>query len=104
TEATIATEALCGGGFEDVPLRMMTNQLFAGMKETKKTLQQDWTLGGRAALYTEVSAVLDGVSVSLDVVVLKKDSCEFDFYAISLPQHHEETRDDFLRFVKGFEY
>ena len=104
TEATIATESLCGGSFEDVPLTMLTNQLLAGMKDVKKTVQQDWMLGGREALYTEVMATLDGVPVSLDIVILKKDDCQFDFYAISLPEHHADTRDAFLNFVKGFEY
>lgn len=104
TDATIATEAICGGAFEDVPLMMLTNHLFDGMNGVKRITQQDLTLGGRDALYTEATAAMDGVPVSLDIVVLKKNGCEFDFYAISLPKHHADTKDDFLQFVKGFEY
>ncbi len=104
TEATIATEAICGAGFQDAPLRLLTTNLFSGMADVQRMSEEQWMLSGRAALYTKAMATLDGVPVSLNIVVIKKDNCEFDFYAISIPEYDASVKGEFLGFVKGFDY
>lgn len=103
-EATIATEAICGAAFQDVPLEMATNNLFIGMENVKKLKTERWTLSSRDAFYTKASASLDGVLVMLDIVVTKKDKCEFDFYGIAPPASQDAVSADFIGFVKGFDY
>jgi len=102
--ATIATEAICGAAFEDLSLELLTDHLLTGLKDVKKIKTQEWLLSGREALYTLAGAKLDGVLVQLNIVVTKKDQCQFDFLATSLPQFGKAVSEDFENFVKGFDY
>jgi len=97
TKATIATEALCGSAFEDLSLEALRNQMLSGLQDVKKIKEEAWTLSERKALYTKVSASLDGVPVLLELVVIKKNQCQFDFMGVS-------SVPDFVQFVKGFDY
>lgn len=103
-EATVVIEAICGGGFEDLSLGLLTQNLVAGLGAIQKLKKENWQLSGRDALHTLAHVTLDGIAVSLDIVILKKGGCEFDFYAISLPQYEAEVSRDFETFVKGFDY
>lgn len=104
TKATLATEAICGDAFEDLPLKMLTNHLLAGLEEVRKTNQELWKLSEREALYTQAEASLDGVPVVLNLVVIKKNRCQFDFMGVAPPQGGEVITKDFIQFVKGFDY
>ena len=102
--ATIVTEAICGGAFEDLSLELLTQNLMAGLGGAKKIKKEFWQLSGREALYTLTEASLDGVPEQLEIVVLKKNLCEFDFYSIAAPQNGAAVSQAFADFVKGFEY
>lgn len=102
--ASLATEATCGSAFEDLPLELLTNHLFAGIRLAKKIRKETWQLSGRAGLYTEVLGELDGAPVHLNIFVIKKEQCQFDFFAISTPNFQKEITQDFEKFVKGFHY
>ena len=104
TKATLATEALCGAAFEDLPLEILTGHLLTGLEEVKKIKEESWTLSGRKTLYTQASAGLDGVPVLLNIAVVKKNSCEFDFLSVATASGAEQITNDFLNFVKGFSY
>ncbi len=56
TKATIATEALCDGAFEDLSLEVLRNQMLSGLQEVKKIKEEAWTLSERKALYTQAAA------------------------------------------------
>lgn len=103
-EATITTEAVCGGGFEDLSLGLLTQNVLAGLGEPQKLKSEIWQIGDREALHTLTHATVDGVEVALDIVILKKDQCEFDFYAITVPKYAASVFDAFEGFVKGFQY
>ncbi len=100
----IATEALCGGAFEDLSLKMLTNHFLKGLEEVRFVTREEWMLSQRKALYSEVQAGLDGVPVALNIVVTKKDRCEFDFMSIAPLSVAAVVKKDFLEFVKGFDY
>lgn len=102
--ATLATEALCGGAYEDLSLKRMTEHLFAGLQNVRRSREEMWHLSGREALYTQAFAALDGAPVNLNMVVIKKNECQFDFLAVSSAAHAEATTRDFEKFVKGFDY
>lgn len=104
TGATLATEASCGGAFEDISLPMLTDHLMAGLKASKKIKEERWRLSSREALYSQWRTSLDGAPVALNIVVIKKTRCTFDFLAISMPQYAASMADDFENFVKGFDY
>lgn len=102
--ATIFTNALCGGAYEDLSLKMLTGHLFAGLTDVRKVKEKKILLSGREALYTRARAKLDGVETELNIVVLKKNRCQFDFTSVTIVPYAEAVGKDFVSFVKGFQY
>lgn len=102
--AKIATEALCGAAFEDVSLPALTKNLLTGLEDVQKLKQEEWSLSQRKALYSKVRASLDGVPVALNIVVIKKDQCQFDFLSTAPLEAEQEIASDFVSFVRGFDY
>jgi hypothetical protein len=98
--ATIAVNGRCGRDGDDVPLEALTHHLFLHFTDRKLIAQQRFELDGRAALRTELTAALDGVPLYYRVVVLKKDTCVYDFLLMS-PSGAGTA--EFDRFVGGFE-
>ena len=101
-EATIALNGRCGLDGDDVPLEALTHHLFLFFTNATLLRQQRFDLDGRAALRTELTAALDGVLMHYVVVVLKKDSCVYDFMFVS-PEGRTSGSAAFERFVNGFE-
>ncbi|MCB1215617.1 MAG: hypothetical protein KDK66_09115 [Deltaproteobacteria bacterium] len=104
--STMATAAFCDQAYNDSPLKMLTKHLFPGLQNLEISHQESFSIDHREALRTWASAKLDGVRVDLDLVVIKKDACLFDFFLIhqgSLPvEIQREVRKDFEEFFKGF--
>lgn len=67
-------------------------------------VQKNFRLAGRTAMRSTVDAELDGVPISLEVVVLKKDGCLFDLTLISPPNAFDSEMPAFDRVVKGFRF
>lgn len=103
-KAILATEAICGAAFGDLSLTMLTNHLLVGLENFADTKQQTWMLSGRKALYTETEASLDGVPVWLNLLVIKKGPCQFDFMSVAPPEFARPVTQEFLQFVRGFQY
>lgn len=99
-QATIGVAARCHRDGDDVPLRSLTQHLYVGFTNRETRSEQDLTLDGRAALRTEMSASLDGVSKDLTFVVLKKDGCVYDFWRVAPTA---STDPEFDAFVGGFQ-
>ncbi len=100
TPATVAVSGRCGLDGDDVPLEALTHHLFLHFTERKLLSQERLVLDGRGALRTELTAALDGVQLHYRVVVLKKDSCVYDFMLMS---SNGADPSGFDRFVSGFE-
>lgn len=66
--------------------------------------QSSMELIGREALRTRVQAELDGVPVSLELVVVKKNGCLFDLSYVSPPRAFEAGIPAFDQVVAGFEF
>lgn len=100
--ATIAVNARCGKGEDDVPLAALTRHLFFQFTERDVTAEEVVPFDGREALHTVMSAKLDGVPKRFDVWVMKKDGCVYDLYLIAAPEQFEATAAEFRKFVGGF--
>jgi hypothetical protein len=100
--ASIAITGRCGKDGDDVPLEALTHHLFINFRERQVEEQTRFDLDGREALHTSMVAELDGVPKRLDVVVLKKDGCVYDFFHIAPPGAGDRSRGRFLAFVRGF--
>lgn len=100
--ATVAVNARCGKGEDDVPLAALTRHLFLQFTEREVTTEEIVPFDGREALHTVMSAKLDGVPKRFDVWVLKKNGCVYDLYLIAAPERFEGSVGEFRAFVGGF--
>lgn len=100
--ATIVTDALCGPKFDDAPLPRLAKELFQRLQERRITSEKAFTLDGRAALRMQGGGRMDGVPIRMDVVVMKKDFCLYDFVYFAPPATHGQGVGDFEGYVHGF--
>lgn len=62
------------------------------------------TIADREALRTTVEANLDGASVMIEYVVLKKNGCLFDLTYIAVPRSFEAHTGEFQAVIDGFRF
>lgn len=84
SDATLQINSRCGKDY-DVPLLALTHHLLIGFTAVQVMQQSTLPLAGREALRTHASAKLDGVRRELELVVLKKDGCVYDFSLSASP-------------------
>jgi hypothetical protein len=97
----VAINATCSD-HEDPQLDVLTKHLVMGFTDREWLSQTPFTLDGRAALRSKVRARLDGVPMSLELVVMKKNGCVHDFEYISPVGHEAEHQAAFDALVNGF--
>jgi hypothetical protein len=98
---TIAADITCGDA-DDVPLDVLTNHLLFGIRDRRELRRTGLIVDGRAALRTRLDGTIDGVRVTLDVVVLKKDGCTYDLLLLASPEVASRREPDFERFIAAF--
>jgi hypothetical protein len=98
---TIAVDSTCSRT-EDAPLQVLTNHLLMGFTERQRLTEALEQLDGREALHSRYDAKLDGVPVELELVVMKKDGCVYDFVYTSPPGRGEEKRQVFQKLLSAF--
>jgi len=87
----------------DIPLSSLTNHLLIGFTEREGRTQETLPFAEREALFTDVTAKLDGVPRRLRLVVLKKDGCVYDFALVGpTDARFERARGDFDAWLTGF--
>ena len=92
----------CGKDRDDVPLEALTNHLLIGFTEREIDPQLKLEMDGREALHSTLRAKLDGVRMSLDIFVLKKDGCVYDLVYVAYPDRYARGVQGFEAFVSGF--
>ena len=103
-QSTISTDSFCDQAYNDSSLKALTQHLFAGLQGIKTIDEDSFMLGDRGALRTLIRAKLDGLPVMVDIVVVKKNWCLFDFFLVSAPEKYREAAEDFESFYQGFSY
>lgn len=98
----IEANATCRDDADAAPLGALTRQLLIGYTERRVAAQTTVPLDGREALHTVVGAKLDGVPVTLDLYVMKRNGCIFDLSYAAPPYLFARGAPDFQRFVDGF--
>jgi hypothetical protein len=101
-ESTVLLNARCGKDADDVPLKALTQHLFIQFTERETIDQKVVPMDGREAMHTVMNAKLDGVPLSFNAYVLKKNGCVYDFVDISAPAKVTANRAAFETFVGGF--
>ncbi len=89
-------------GTDDASLETLTNHLVFGLTERELKSQLRKTIDSREALDTVYLAKLDGVTIEIEFVVLKKNGCVHDFTLISPPGQSAPKQSDFNALVSSF--
>lgn len=100
--ASILVNSVCKKADEDTPLGALTNHLLMGTTEREQQSQAVEPFDGREALHTKVLAKLDGVPLSFDLFVLKKDGCIYDFAYVVPAEFAAAGQPPFEAWVRGF--
>jgi hypothetical protein len=100
--ASILINARCGVDGDDVPLVALTNHLFIDFTDRNVAAQEVVPFDGREAMHTTMSAKLDGVPMSYDVWVFKKNGCVYDLLLVAPGATFAESRPAFRSMVESF--
>jgi hypothetical protein len=100
--ASILLNARCHRPDEGTPLVALTNHLLMGSTVREVVSQDTEPFDGREALHTKMRAKWDGVPISFDIYVTKKDGCIYDFVYMGDPTGYDEGTRDFEGFVRSF--
>jgi hypothetical protein len=98
---SIAVNSTCEG-FGDPSLDVLTQHLLMGFTDVEKLERHARPLDGRESLYSHYKARLDGVPLEMALVVLKKDSCVYDFTYLSPPGRYDDDRAVFAALLARF--
>lgn len=100
--ASVLLNARCLSADDRTPLVALTNHLLIGATEREYLSQNVEPFDGREALRTRLKAKWDGVPMVIDVFVLSKDGCVYDFVYLSAPSGYDGGAPAFESFVRGF--
>ena len=89
-------------GHKDAPLKVLSNDLLIGFEHKEFSSQKDIYLDKRAALQSRLVATLDGVPVELDLTVLKKDNCVYDFIYVAPRGRFKEYQMEYEEILATF--
>ncbi|MCP3099161.1 hypothetical protein LZ198_09800 [Myxococcus sp. K15C18031901] len=101
TGRALSVNATCKG-HDDPSLQVLTRHLLTGFTEREDLGQWLIAMDGREALRSRYRVKMDGVPVELELVVLKKDNCVFDFSYVAPPGTAAERMPDFDALLAGF--
>lgn len=100
--ASVLVNARCLSADDRTPLVALTNHLLIGATERQYVSQDPEPFDGREALHTKVRAKWDGVPMLIDVFVLSKDGCVYDFVYVGSEDGSGRGAPAFESFVRGF--
>ncbi len=103
-EASITTDAFCGESFVDRPLDILASELASALTDLNTISTDRFMLDKRESYRQKVFGKMDGVPVKMDIVVIKKNSCNFDFVAVMPPKNSTKITKDFEQFFNGFQF
>jgi hypothetical protein len=88
----------------DAPLDVLTRHLLMGTRGVTISSREKKTFGANEGLYSKVVAKLEGKPFHLDLFVLAKEKCVFDFSLISPKPISESDATAFKQFIESFQY
>ena len=86
----------------DPPLNILTHHLLMGFTDRQLLSEEEKMLDGRAVIRSHYVARLDGVPEELLLLVMKKNTCVFDFTYLSPQGRLNEFLGEFEALVAGF--
>lgn len=103
-KASISTDAFCGREVSDRRLDVLSGEVISALENRRLKSETPFELNGRGALRQVTAGDMDGVPVIVDFVVVRKDNCVFDMYAVMPPNTDAEVGQDFEEFFRAFQF
>lgn len=101
TGAIISLNSICRK-YSEASLDSLTMNLVRGIGARKMLSQQHSIVNEADALDSTFEGIVDGVKVNINTIVLKKNSCTYDFIYVEVPKKSVNSRPDFQTFVSSF--
>ncbi len=98
----IESNATCRDDADAASLEVLTRHLLIGYTDQRVRCVERRALDWREARRTVVDAKLDGVPMTMDLWVMKRDGCVYDLAFVAPPDSFAMGAVDFARFVGGF--
>jgi len=103
-KGSISTDAECGNSVEGRTLISLTGGITSALENPTVKEQKEFMLGGRGAIRQDYHGTYDGVPMVVDLIVVRKSGCIFDFYLTMPRTENRQAVADFEFFVDGFRY
>jgi len=104
SQSAIATDAFCGQKVRNIRLKHMSGGIISGLENRRILFESSILLDGRKGLRQMVKGELDGEIIYLDIVMVRKHGCIFDFYAIMPKEQDCVVINSFETFFNGFRF
>ena len=88
----------------NVSLEVLTRHLLLGARHIVTEKKELYKTSAGEGLYSSVKATLDGVEFHLELFVLSKNSCIFDFSLVSPKKISVLEKESFVTFFKSLTY
>lgn len=86
------------------PLDILTRHLLMGTRDVSVKTREKKTLGPNEGLYSKVQTHLEGKTFHLEIFVLAKDKCIFDFTLVSPKEISGSESQEFQEYISSFRY
>ncbi len=80
--STLVINSFCGE-FQDEPLPVLAEKTFNGLDDIKNRKESPLTLSNREAFQLEADGSLDGVTINIKVINMRRNNCYYDFLRIT---------------------
>lgn len=100
TGNTISYLSDCNAG--DPTLQQLETESLMGLTKLKVLESKTTTFNGREALSTQAQGEVDGVSVKTELIVFKKNNCNYTLSYGGLLKNFDKERTAFAKFLEGF--
>lgn len=97
----ISYQSICNESL-DPDLNTILQKSTSGLTDKKFLKRNSMDYNARKATRVLMSGQLDGVTVHLDFVLLKKNACSYILSLVGLPEHFDKAKDVFHQFMEGF--
>ena len=101
TGSIISFQSICNESL-DLSLETILQKSTSDLMDKKFLKRTNMQYNGRQSERVLVSGQLDGVTVRLEFIFFKKNSCSYTLSFISLPEHFNKGTDVFNSFIKDF--
>ncbi|MFA4874536.1 MAG: hypothetical protein WC690_04270 [bacterium] len=103
-KASISTDAYCGKSVTDRTLDSLSGDIITALEKRQVTNEKNFTLNERGALRQHITGSVDGVPTDVDLVIVRKNYCVFDFYSVAPAGGNPDVKEAFETFFNGFHY